>query len=159
MKLYNTLSSRIEELEIENNFVRMYACGPTVYNLPHLGNYRTFFLADMLRRWLRYRNYNVFLVMNLTDIDDKTIRDSAVEGLSLKDFTEKYSKEFFRGWQWLNIEPADVHPKATEHVKEMFEIIQKLMDKGIAYVKGGSVYYSLEKFPEYGKLSHSNVKI
>ncbi|MFW9927824.1 MAG: cysteine--tRNA ligase [Candidatus Thorarchaeota archaeon] len=153
MKIYNTMSRKIEPLVVADNTIKIYCCGPTVYALPHIGNFRTFFFADTLRRWLKYRNYNTMFVMNITDIDDKTIRDSKKEKLSLKEFTEKYTLEFFRGLTWLNIEFADVHPKATEHIPEMLELVQKLLNNDLAYEKDGSVYFSIDKFPDYGRLA------
>ena len=154
MKIYNTLTRSIEELStIKKDKVNIYCCGPTVYGMPHVGNFRTFFFGDQFRRYLRYRGYNVLYVMNITDIDDKTIRDSKKEKLSLKEFTEKYTLEFFRGCSWLNIEPANVHPKATDHIDDMIELIKTLKKEGLAYEKDGSVYYSIENFPTYGDLA------
>lgn len=158
MKVFNTLGRKVQELvPIHENEVRIYSCGPTVYGLPHIGNFRTFFFTDIVHRYLEYKGYKVTLVMNITDIDDKTIRDSAKEKMSLKDFTEKYTKVFFDGLDALNILRADEYPKATETIPEMIDIIQHLLDKEIAYIVNGSVYYSIHKFPEYGKLSGMDI--
>jgi len=140
----------------------MYTCGPTVYSTPHIGNFRSFFMGDMIRRYLEYIGYRVKYVMNITDIDDKTIRDSKKEGLSLKEFTEKYTKEFFRGLDMLNIKRTTYCPRATEHIQDMIKMTRALVTKGYAYVKLGSVYYDISKFKDYGKLSKvdlSNIKI
>ena len=137
---------------------KMYTCGPTVYDYAHIGNFRAFLFEDLLKRWLVYRGYNVTHIMNLTDIDDKTIKGSQKQGIPLRQFTDFYVKAFFEDIKALNIEPADVYPKATDHVREMVTIIQTLMAKGYAY-KGedGSIYFSVCKFPEYGKLAHIKV--
>ena len=138
--------------------IKMYTCGPTVYDYAHIGNFRAFLFEDLLKRWLLYRGYNVTHIMNLTDIDDKTIKGSQKQGIPLRQFTDFYVKAFFEDIKALNIEPADVYPKATDHVREMVTIIQILMAKGFAY-KGedGSIYFSVCKFPDYGKLSHIKV--
>jgi len=136
----------------------MYTCGPTVYDYAHIGNFRAFLFEDLLKRWLKYRGYKVTHVMNLTDIDDKTIKGGQKQGIPLKQFTDFYVKAFFEDIKALNIEPADVYPKATDHIPEMLTLIKTLMAKGIAY-KGedGSIYFSVCKFPDYGKLSHIKV--
>jgi cysteinyl-tRNA synthetase len=154
LQVYNTLTRNKEIFKpVKEGEVSIYACGPTVYNMPHIGNYRTFLLADNVVRILEYLGYKVKLVMNLTDIDDKTIRDSKAAGLSLKDFTDKYTAEFFKGLDMLNIKRASAYPRATENVDGMIELSRKLLEKGLAYEKGGSVYYRISGFPEYGKLS------
>src|SRR3989344_762304 len=156
LKVYNTLTRKKEEFKpIKLPKVGLYTCGPTVYDYPHIGNYRAYIFGDILKRYLKYSGYAVMHVMNLTDFDDKTIRDSGKAGKTLKEFTEFYSKEFFKDLELLNIEPADVFPKATEHIQEMIEIIEKLLEKEIAY-KGedGSIYFNIKKFAEYGKLAH-----
>jgi len=132
----------------------MYTCGPTVYDYAHIGNFRTFVFQDLLRRWLEYRGYKVIQVMNITDVDDKTIRGSRREGVPLREYTERYTKAFFEDLETLNIENAEYYPKATEHIEEMVQLVKKLMEKGYAY-KGedGSIYYDISKFKEYGKLS------
>jgi cysteinyl-tRNA synthetase len=163
LRIYNTLTRKKEVFKpLNNKEVSIYACGPTVYNLPHIGNYRTFLTIDNIVRTLEYLGYKVKLVMNITDIDDKTIRDSKAAGMSLKDFTEKYTVEFFKGLDLLNIKRASVYPKATENVESMVKLAQELMDKGLAYEKDGSVYYRISGFNEYGKLSKidfENIKI
>ncbi len=156
LKLYNTLSRQIEEFKpMSPPGVGLYTCGPTVYNYPHIGNYRSYLFADTLKRYLKYAGYEVKHVMNLTDVDDKTIRDSQKAGKSLEDFTQFYSKEFFRDLEDLNIEPADIYPKATEHIPEMVNIINTLVDKHCAYKStDGSIYFDIEKFNNYGQLAH-----
>jgi cysteinyl-tRNA synthetase len=139
---------------IEPGKVNMYTCGPTVYNYPHIGNYRAYMFEDLLRRFLKYRNYQVHQVMNLTDVEDKIIRDSHETGLTLKAFTQQYKTAFFEDLKTLNIEAAEVYPEATRHIPEMVEIIQTLLDRGYAYEIEGSVYYRIDRFPDYGKLAH-----
>ncbi len=136
----------------------MYTCGPTVYDYAHIGNFRAFLFEDLLKRWLQYKGYKVTHVMNLTDIDDKTIKGSQKQGIPLRQYTDFYAKAFFEDIKALNIAPADVYPRATDHIEEMVQIIKTLLAKGVAY-KGedGSIYFSVAKFPEYGKLSHLKV--
>ena len=155
MKLFNTLTREKEEFkEIDKGKVKIYSCGPTVYNYAHIGNWRSFMFADLLRRFLKYKGYDVKHVMNLTDIDDKTIRDSQKEGISLKEFTEKYTKFFFEDMDHLNIQRVEYYPKATEYIEEMLNITKKLLDKDIAYISDdGSIYYSVTKLKDYGKLA------
>lgn len=155
LKLFNTLTKKEEVFKpIKEGHVGLYSCGPTVYNYPHIGNYRAFIFADILKRYLKYIGYDVMHVMNITDVDDKTIRDSIARGESLLDFTEHYTKEFNRELKELNIEPATKQPKATDHIKEMVQMTEYLLEKGFAY-KGddGSVYFDIKKFKSYGKLS------
>jgi len=156
MKVYNTLSRRLERFTpIEDGHVRMYTCGPTVYDYAHIGNFRAYVFEDLLRRYLKFRGWRVTQVMNLTDVDDKTIRGSMEAGVPLADFTQKYKEAFFRDLEKLRIEPAEHYPAATEHVPEMIELIRKLFDRGYAYQsEDGSVYFSIAKFKDYGKLSH-----
>jgi cysteinyl-tRNA synthetase len=154
--LRNTLSREKEEfVPINAGEVLFYSCGPTVYNYPHIGNYRAFIFADTLKRMLTYNGYKVKHIMNLTDIDDKTIRESQRERKSLKEFTEFYTEEFFKDINSLgNISP-DKFTKATDYVNEMVEIILKLEKNGLAYRSpDGSVYFNIKKFPSYGKLAH-----
>jgi len=154
LRLYNTLSAKIEEFQpLQGNQVRMYACGPTVYDYGHIGNFRTFIAVDLLYRFLRQSGYDVRYVMNITDVDDKIIRNSARDGVSVQQYTAKYEKAFLEDSATLNIEkPALV--RATEHIPEMAEFIGKLADKGIAYrTEDGSYYFRIAKFPGYGKLS------
>ena len=160
LKFYNTLSRKKEEFRpLKAKEVRMYTCGPTVYNYPHIGNYRAYMFDDLLRRHLEYKGFKVMQVMNLTDVDDKTIKGSREEGLSLNEFTQKYKKAFFEDIQALNIEKAEFYPEATKHIPEMIELIKKLLKKGLAY-KGedGSIYFSIKKFKDYGRLSHFKIK-
>jgi len=149
----NSLTHKMEEFHpLVEGKVKMYTCGPTVYGTPHIGNYRTFFMADILRRYFEFKGFEVFHVMNITDIDDKTIRDSAKEGLTLKEFTEKYTKIFFKGIDWLHIKRAHIYPRATDHIQDMINWIQKLVDKGFAYVTEDGVYFAIQKFDKYGQL-------
>ena len=141
MKFFNTLTRKKEEFKPTGKTVRMYTCGPTVYNYAHIGNYITYLFEDLLRRWLKYKGYQVKQVMNLTDVDDKTIRDSQKEKLPLKQFTEKYAKAFFEDIKTLNIEPAEAYPKATEHINEMVAMIKVLLDKKIAYKSEDGIYF------------------
>ncbi|MDO8480257.1 MAG: cysteine--tRNA ligase, partial [Nanoarchaeota archaeon] len=127
---------------------------PTVYNYAHLGNLRAFIFVDLLKRYLNYKKFKVKHVMNITDVDDKTIRDSKKEGKPLKEFTKFYEKEFLEDLKTLNIQPADILPRATEHIEEMVRLIQDLIKKGFAYEKGGSIYFSIAKFKEYGTLAN-----
>ena len=154
MKLHNTLGRRVEELvPLEPGHVRMYTCGPTVYNVAHIGNLRTFVFEDVLRRALLATGQRVTQVMNLTDVDDKTIRGSAAEGLPLPDFTEKYAKEFFRDLKTLNVQPAEHYPRATDHIPAMIALIERLRERGHTYESDGSVWFRIATFPDYGKLS------
>jgi cysteinyl-tRNA synthetase len=153
-RLFNTLSGKVEEFQpLEDKQVRMYACGPTVYDYGHIGNFRTFVAVDILRRFLRQSGYSVRHVMNITDVDDKIIRNAAQAGVPLKQFTSKYEKAFLEDAGALNIEqPELVH--ATDHIPEMADFIGKLVQKGFAYrTDDGSCYFRIAKFPEYGKLS------
>jgi cysteinyl-tRNA synthetase len=154
LHLYNTLSGKIEEFyPLEDNEVRMYACGPTVYNYGHIGNFRTFVAVDILQRFLRQSGYKVKYVMNITDVDDKIIRNSARDGVGVKEYTAKYEKAFLEDAATLNIEQAKlVH--ATDHIAEMAQFIADLEKKGLAYrTEDGSYYFRIAKFPGYGKLS------
>ncbi len=156
MKIYNTLTRRLEEFTpLEGKKVRMYTCGPTVYNYAHIGNFKAYIFEDLLRRYLKFSGYDVTQVMNLTDIDDKTIKGSMEAGVSLKDYTRKYKDAFFEDLKRLDIEPAEFYPAATDHVPEMLNLIQRLFDRGLAYKsEDGSVYFSVGKFNKYGKLAH-----
>jgi len=159
LHLFNTLTRKIEPFKpIKKGEVRMYSCGPTVYNYPHIGNYRAYIVADILKRYLKYKGFKVIHIMNITDVDDKTINGSKAEGVPLQKFTEKYIKAFFEDIEKLNIEKADFYPRATENIKEMVSIVKKLLEKGIAYKsKDGSIYYDVSKFKDYGKLSHIKI--
>jgi cysteinyl-tRNA synthetase len=154
LHLYNTMSSQVEEFRtLRDKEVRMYACGPTVYDYGHIGNFRTFIAVDMLQRFMRQSGYNLRYVMNITDVDDKIIRNAARDGVSVQQYTAKYEKAFLEDCALIGIEqPALV--RATEHIPEMADFVAKLVEKGIAYrVDDGSYYFRIAKFPQYGKLS------
>ncbi len=156
---FNTLTRKKEAfIPLVPGKVKIYTCGPTVYDYAHIGNFRAFLFEDLLKRWLVYQGFKVTHVMNLTDIDDKTIKGSQKQGIPLRQFTDFYIKAFFEDIKALNIQPADVYPKATDHIPEMVQLIKNLIAKGTAY-KGedGSIYFSVCKFPDYGKLSHIKV--
>ncbi|MCK4655809.1 MAG: class I tRNA ligase family protein, partial [candidate division Zixibacteria bacterium] len=158
LRFTNTLTRRKEEFKpIEDGHVKMYTCGPTVYDYAHIGNFRAYTFEDVLRRYLKYKGYEVTQVMNLTDIDDKTIKGCQEESISLDDYTARYKKAFFEDLDSLRIERAELYPEATKHIDEMVEMVRVLLDKGYAYEAGGSVYYKISKFPEYGKLSHMDI--
>ena len=156
LKLYNTESREQEEIApIDGRTIRMYTCGPTVYNFAHIGNFRTYVFEDLLRRTLKFFGFPVKQVMNLTDVDDKTIKGALDNGISLEAFTKPYKDAFFEDLKTLNIEPVEYYPAATEYIAEMISIIQGLMESGIAY-RGhdDSIYFAIDKFPSYGRLSH-----
>ena len=159
LRLLNTLSGKIEEFQpLEDNEVRMYACGPTVYDYGHIGNFRTFIAVDILRRYLRQSGYKVRHVMNITDVDDKIIRNSAQAGIPVQQYTAKYEKAFLEDAAALNIEQPEL-VRATEHIEEMAEFIAQLVEKGFAYrAEDGSYYFRIAKFPGYGKLSKKELK-
>ncbi len=153
---YNTMARGKQDfVPLKEGEVRMYTCGPTVYDYAHIGNFRTYIFEDVLRRYLKYRGYRVIQVMNITDVDDKTIRDSRKRGISLAEHTEKYIESFFEDIDTLHIERAEHYPRATEHVGEMIEMVSGLLKKRCAY-KGedGSVYFRIDKFSDYGKLAN-----
>ncbi len=156
MKIYNTLTRRKETLKtITEGEVKIYACGPTVYNFIHIGNARPLCVFDTMRRYMEYRGLKVNFVQNFTDIDDKIIRRANEEGTDYKTVSEKYIEEFWKDAKGMNIREATVHPKATENIDEIISIIETLVEKGFAYpVENGDVYFSPKKFNEYGKLSH-----
>ncbi|RKX27686.1 MAG: cysteine--tRNA ligase [Candidatus Zixiibacteriota bacterium] len=155
LRFKNSFTRTKEEFRpIDEGKVRMYTCGPTVYNYAHIGNFRTYMFEDLLRRYLKYKGYDVTQVMNLTDIDDKTIRDSQKEGVSLKEFTDRYTKAFFEDIDSLGIERAEYYPPATEHIPEMVVLIQKLVENGLAYEVDGNYYFRISAFKDYGKLAH-----
>ena len=155
MKIYNTLTRRVEEFQpISPPNVGMYTCGPTVYNYQHIGNFRTMTFSDILRRTLIFNGYRLKAVMNITDIDDKTIKGASDNNVSLGEFTSKYTQIFFDDLKKLNIQPVDVVTKATDYVDQMVGYIEELVENGSAYVeKDGSVYFDISKFKDYGKLS------
>ncbi|NMA66069.1 MAG: cysteine--tRNA ligase [Clostridiaceae bacterium] len=158
MKLYNTLTRRKEEfVPLKENKVTMYSCGPTVYNYFHIGNARPFIVFDVLRRFLKYCGYDVTFVQNFTDIDDKLIRKANEEGTTVAEIAERYIKEYFIDAEGLGIQKADIHPRATENIKEIIEFIETLIEKGYAYEVDGDVYFRAKRFEEYGKLSHFHI--
>ena len=154
IRLFNTLGRElIDFTPIREGYAGMYTCGPTVYNYAHIGNFRAYLFEDLLRRTLEYHGFKVTQVMNLTDVDDKTIRDSRAAGIPLRDFTRKYKDAFFEDLRTLRVEPAEHYPEATAHIPEMLNMIQQLMDKGYAYqADDGSIYFSIEKCEKYGQL-------
>jgi cysteinyl-tRNA synthetase len=159
LKLYNTLTRKKETFRpIDKNVVGMYVCGPTIYDYAHIGNLRAYVFPDLLRRYLKFSGYEVKEVMNLTDVDDKTIKGSQKAKESLRKFTDKYEKIFLEDIKAMNIQMPDVMPRATEHIKEMVAIIKKLLQKGIAYKAADGIYFSISKFKNYGKLSGIKVK-
>lgn len=158
MKIFNTKSRRKEEfIPVDPNEVKIYACGPTVYNFIHIGNARPLCVFDVLRRYLEYRGYNVKFVQNFTDVDDKIIKRANEENSTFEEVSEKYIKEFWTDAHGLNFKDATVHPKATENIDEIIEIIKTLEEKGYAYAVDGDVYYRTLKFKDYGKLSHQPI--
>lgn len=159
MKIFNTMTRRKEEfVPLDKNEVKIYACGPTVYNYIHIGNARPLCVFDVLRRYLEYRGYNVRFVQNFTDVDDKIIKMANEEGLSFDEVSKKYIKEFWTDAHGLNFKDATVHPKATENIDEIINIIKTLEEKGYAYAVDGDVYYRTLKFKDYGKLSHQPIE-
>ena len=154
LQLYNTMSSRVEEFHpLNDSEVRMYACGPTVYDYGHIGNFRTFIAVDLLRRFLRQSGYQVRHVMNITDVDDKIIRNAARDGVSVQQYTAKYEKAFLEDAAMIGIEQPTL-VRATEHIPEMAEFVTKLVERDLAYrTEDGSYYFCIAKFPRYGKLS------
>ena len=159
MKLYNTMTNKIEEFKtIEENKVKMYVCGPTVYNYIHLGNARPIVVFDTLARYFKYKGMEVDYVQNFTDVDDKIINKSIEEGISASEVSEKYIKCFFEDINRLNILESVKRPKVTENMAEIIEIIQKLIDNGFAYEKDGDVYFEVKKYKDYGKLSNQKIE-
>ena len=159
MKVFNTMTRSKEEfVPVDENEVKIYACGPTVYNFIHIGNARPLCVFDVLRRYMEYRGYNVKFVQNFTDIDDKIINRANEEGTTFEKISEKYIEEFWTDAHGLNFKDATVHPKATENIDEIIEIIKSLEEKGFAYAVNGDVYFRTLKFKEYGKLSHQPIE-
>src|SRR6202045_3570648 len=154
LRLYNTLTRKIEDFHpLDDHRVRMYACGPTVYDYGHIGNFRTFIAVDLLYRFLRQSGYQVRYVMNITDLDDKIIRNAARDGVSVQQYTAKYEKAFLEDSAMIGIEQPKL-VRATEHIAAMAEFVSKLVDKNIAYrTEDGSYYFRIASFPAYGKLS------
>ena len=158
IKIYNTMTRKKEDfMPIEPGKVRMYVCGPTVYNFFHIGNGRTFVVFDTIRRYLEYRGYEVNFVLNFTDIDDKMIRQANEDGVAVKEIADKYIKEYYTDADALNIKRATANPRATEHMDEIIKFVKDLVDKGYAYVVDGDVYFETKKFKGYGKLSHQSL--
>lgn len=154
IQFFNTLSGGKETFRsIVPGEVKLYTCGPTVYDYAHIGNFRAYLFEDLLKRFLQFAGYRVSHVMNITDVDDKTIKGAEAQGVSLEHYTAKFIQAFFEDTRLLRVAPADHYPRATEHIPDMVRLIRGLLDKGYAYVKDGSVYFSIAKFPEYGKLS------
>jgi cysteinyl-tRNA synthetase len=157
LKFYNTLTGKLEEFEpLESGKVRMYVCGPTVWSYAHIGNFRTFTFEDVLRRYLKYKGYELKHVMNLTDVDDRIINEAAAAGKTIDEFVQPFIKAFWSDFDALGLERPEVAPRATHHIAEMIDIIAKLLENGRAYESGGSIYYRISAFPDYGKLSKIN---
>lgn len=155
MKIFNTLTRQKEEfVPLEPGKVKMYACGPTVYNFIHIGNARPICIFDTLRRYLEFRGYDVTFVQNFTDIDDKIIKKANEEGVTAKEIAERYIGEYLTDTEGLGIRPATIHPKATETIDEIKKIVESLEDQGFAYEANGDVLFRTRKDPGYGKLSH-----
>lgn len=156
MKFYNSLTRQKEEFKsLMPGKVGLYTCGPTVYDYAHIGNFRAYVFEDILRRALEYAGYEVTQVMNLTDVDDKTIRGAMRNKVTLREYTQKYKESFFADLKTLGIEPVEHYPAATDHIPEVIELIERLFERGLTYKSDdGSVYFSVAKFPEYGKLAH-----
>lgn len=160
MRIFNSMTRRKEEFHpVHPGEVKIYACGPTVYNYFHIGNARPFIVFDTLRRYMEYRGNKVTFVQNFTDIDDKMIRVASEEGITVKELGERYIGEYFKDAKALNIRPATIHPKATEHIDEIIHLISELIEKGHAYLaENGDVYYDVKSFPQYGKLSGQDLE-
>ena len=158
MKVYNTLKRKKEEfVPIDKNEVKIYVCGPTVYNFFHIGNARPFVVFDTLRRYMEYRGYHVKFVQNFTDVDDKIINRAREEGISASEVSEKYIAEYYKDAAALNVKKASIHPKVTENIQEIIDFVKGLVDKGYAYEVNGDVYYNTRMFSDYGKLSGQNI--
>ncbi len=154
LRLMNTLGRKMQRfVPLRKRTVRMYTCGPTVWDYAHIGNFRTYVFQDVLRRYLEYKGYRVIQVTNVTDVDDKTIRQSRAAGVTLRDYTKKYEEAYFEDIAALNIEKAEHYPRATEHIDEMVALVKKLVLKGVAYEAEESVYFDVSKFKRYGRLS------
>jgi cysteinyl-tRNA synthetase len=159
IRLHNTLSGKLEELEpLHPGEVRIYTCGPTVYDFAHIGNFRTFVFQDVLRRFLRSRGYRVLQVMNLTDVDDRIIQNAAAKSITIREYTEKYVEAFLEDMKTLSLETPEEVVRATDHIEDMVALIERLREKGLTYSKDGSIYYSIAKFPSYGRLSKIDIR-
>ena len=159
-RLYNTMTRSVDTLvPSDGTTVRMYTCGPTVYNPAHVGNFRTFLFEDLLRRSIRLHGWNVQQIMNLTDVDDKIIKRAAEREMTISQVTEPVIKTFHDDRHYLRIEDAETYPRATEHIPEMIALVESLMERGIAYkAEDGSVYFAIDRFPGYGKLSRLDAR-
>src|SRR3954467_10147490 len=154
LRFFNTLSRQIEDFQpLEDNQVRMYICGPTVWNFAHIGNFRTFVFGDILRRYLKFKGFELTHVFNLTDVDDRIINEANSRGITIDEFTEPYIQYFWEDFDALGNQRPEVTPRATQHIAEMIDIISKLLENGKAYESDGSIYYRISAFPDYGKLS------
>src|SRR5215472_5500002 len=154
IQLHNTLSGKLEPFVPQNPAeVRMYTCGPTVYDYAHIGNYRTFVFQDILRRFLKQRGFQLKHVMNLTDVDDRIIANAAAAGKNIRDYTERFAQAFFDDCKMLSIESPEHWIRATDHIDDMVQLIERLQEKTFTYASEGSIYYRIAKFPNYGKLS------
>src|SRR5256885_4379447 len=158
IRLHNTLTGQTEPFVPQNpGEVRMYTCGPTVYDYAHIGNYRTFVFQDILRRFLKLRGFRLNHVMNLTDVDDRIITNAAAAGVSIRDYTQKFAQAFFDDCKALSIESPEHWIRATDHIDSMVQLIQRLQEKTYTYASEGSIYYRIAKFPNYGKLSKIDI--
>lgn len=159
IRFFNTLSGKLEPFQpLKKGEVKLYTCGPTVYDHAHIGNFRAYAFEDLLKRFLVFMGYKVTHVMNITDVDDKTIKGARAEGVTLQEYTKKYIDSFFQDIDTLRMARADHYPRATEHIPDMARMIKGLMEKGYAYAKNGSIYFSIAKFPGYGRLSKINLE-
>ncbi|MDD5065726.1 MAG: cysteine--tRNA ligase [bacterium] len=162
IKFHNTLTRKLDEfVPLEEKTVKIYSCGPTVYDYAHIGNFRSYVFTDLLRRFLKYKGFKVIQVMNITDVDDKTIKRSQEQKVSLKEYTDRFTNAFFEDLKTLGIERADYYPRATEHINEMIDLIKRLDSAGYTYLSDGSVYFKISQFKEYGRLSRvdlANIK-
>ena len=159
MKLYNTMTRKKEEFQpLHENEVRMYCCGPTVYNYFHIGNARPFIIFDTFRRYMEYKGYKVTFVQNFTDIDDKMIQKANEEGITVSELAERFIEEYYKDADVLGIKRATYHPRATEHISEIIEFIEKLIEKGYAYEVDGDVYFDTTAYEDYGKLAKQDLE-
>src|SRR6267154_4856556 len=155
LRFYNTLTRRLDEFTpLREGEVRLYTCGPTVYDYAHIGNFRTYLWEDLLRRYLEFRGYRVRQVMNLTDVDDKTIAGALAAGVTLQEYTRPYIEAFFEDLRALGIETAEQYPRATDHIPEMVALVHRLRERGHLYESRGSIYFRIDSFPRYGRLSN-----
>lgn len=159
LALYNTETKKKEPIERGNReLFTLYTCGPTVYDYAHIGNFRTYLVEDLVRRTLRYLHFPIFQVMNITDVDDKTIQRAIAKNITLEEYTYPYTQAFFEDLEILHIEKVEKYPRATHYIPQMIQMIEKLLAQGSAYEKGGNVFFNIQKFPKYGRLSHLQLK-